>query len=115
MTEVNLFDLMPSDLTAGTSYDYYNKFPNFDEEWYYLLECATLKNADPNVVIQECQKLVDQRNTEILQNFGSRENPHTSYISFDELDFTLNNKDVKLYSDLLELGDSDDEVKLNTQ
>lgn len=68
--EVLLFDVLPESCTGGTSYDYYLHFPNFDEEFYYLLECATLQNADPEAIIKICREVQQERNQKLLDKFN---------------------------------------------
>lgn len=68
--EVNLFHCMSSEETFGTAYDYLLKFPGFDSEIYFLLQCATRGDADPDDVIAMCQDMVDIRQEELLSSFG---------------------------------------------
>lgn len=67
--EVMLFDIIPKEDTAGTAYDYARQFPGLHEELYYLLECATRQNADPEKVVQACREVVEERNQELLNSF----------------------------------------------
>lgn len=48
--DICLFEILPEDLTSGTAYDYYQKFPGFDEEIYYLLQFATRNDAEKDVM-----------------------------------------------------------------
>ena len=85
--EVNLYDCLPHSITFGTSYDYYCKFPMFDEEMFYLLECSTLNNAEPDEVIQRCREIASMRNKYILDNFEKSSNPYEMEIDISELDY----------------------------
>jgi hypothetical protein len=68
--EVLLFDVLPSDLTDGTAYHYYQEFPWFDEEVYYLLQNATRNDMPSDQCIELCQEIVDNKNKALLENFG---------------------------------------------
>lgn len=87
--QVQLYDLLPYQMTDGTSMFYKREFPNFEDEIYYLLECATLQNEEPDIIIDECRKLIDARNKDILDNFGTRTDPYECFISSDELDYSV--------------------------
>ena len=90
---VSLFDVLPADLTSGTSFDYFQKYPGLDEEVYYLLECSTLNNADQDELVRRCQELVDQRNGALLERWNSkRSNPYEQEISIEEIDYTINDE-----------------------
>lgn len=68
--EVSLFNVLPKSETDGTAFDYYLKFPFFDEEIYYVLQCTTKEDSDPARVVSICKDIVDSRNKELLRNFG---------------------------------------------
>lgn len=69
--EVPLFCVLPDEYTTGTSYEYYRNFPHLDEEVYYLLECATRQNADPEEVIEKCKQVQRERNEMLLSCFNN--------------------------------------------
>lgn len=71
--EVSLFDCLPQQVTEGTAYDFYTKFPWFDEEIYYLLELSTRENADPKEVVSQCNNIVDERNQQLLESFCGKQ------------------------------------------
>lgn len=85
--EINIFDALPLQETAGTAYDYLMKFPYFDDEIFYLLECATRENANPDEVIKQCKEIVDQRQKYILDNFEKRDNPDELFIPFEKFSY----------------------------
>jgi hypothetical protein len=89
--EIDLFRCLPADDTLGTSYDYFTRFPNFDEEVYYMLECATRENANVDELVKVCQEVVDARNKQMNERFeNTRSNPHEVEISTDELLYDIN-------------------------
>lgn len=89
--EVLIFDVLPDHHTAGTSYDYYRQFPNMDEELYYMLECATRQNSDPEEIIRMCKEVQAQRNEMLLQRFdNTRTDPDEIEIDFNDLDYGIN-------------------------
>lgn len=88
--KVLVFDVTPEQMTGGTSYVYFRKFPNFDEELYYLLECSTLNNTEESEVVKKCQEVVDARNAEALEKWNSkRTDPHEFEISLSDIDYTI--------------------------
>lgn len=86
--QCQLYDLLPYDMTFGTAMNYQREFPDFQEEMFFLLENATLHNANTELLISECQQIVDARNKEILDNFGTRTDPYECYVSPEELDYS---------------------------
>ena len=85
--EVKLFDCLPAQDTQGTAYDYFTKYPLFDEEVYYLLEVATRENANPEEVVKVSQETVDQRNNALVYNFENKLQLGEVLIGLDELPF----------------------------
>lgn len=81
--EVLVFDVLPHAYTDGTSYDYYRNYPRMDEELYYLLECATLNNADPEEIIKICKEVQQERNKILLDRFENKLNPNEVEIDLD--------------------------------
>lgn len=84
--EVMVFDILPEIYTGGTSYDYYRSFPLFDEEFYYMLECATRNNADPEEIIRVCQEVHKERNQRLLGKFGGK--------NVNEIDIDLDAEEI---------------------
>ena len=83
--EVNLYDCLPHSITFGTSYDYYCRFPYFDEPYYYLLECSTLNNADPDEMIERCREIVSMRNKYLMDNFEKSSNPYEYELPIEDI------------------------------
>jgi hypothetical protein len=83
--EVNLYDCLPHSITFGTSYDYYCKYPMFDEWMYYLLECSTLNNADPDEVIERCREIASMRNKLLMDNFEKGSNPYEYELPIEDI------------------------------
>lgn len=102
--EVSLFNVLPSELTDGTAYHYYQEFPFFDEEVYYLLQNATRNDAPTDACVEMCKEIVDSRNKTILENFGGAEINECEVI----LDY---NADPNLPEQLL----CDEETKCNEE
>jgi hypothetical protein len=92
--QVLIFDILPSLYTDGTSYDYLRKFPMFDEEFYYLMECATRQNADPEDVIKLCREVQQERNRQLLDNFEKKTNPNELMIELCDLDYSIKRDDL---------------------
>lgn len=88
--EVFVYNIMPVQETLGTSYDYLTKFRGFEEEVYYMLECATRENADPEDVVKLCQHVVDERNQALLEKWGKRTNPYELEVPEEKIDYTIN-------------------------
>lgn len=84
--QISLYDLAPESVTAGTSYDFFKKYPDLPEEMYYLFECITLKNAEESEVVTKCREIIQTRNEEIIQNFGARE-AKSELLDIEELDY----------------------------
>lgn len=97
--QVDLYRCLSHDLTSGTSYDYYTQMPHFDEEIYYLMENFTLKNCEFELLKAECQRIIDERNRLILENFEKvREIIYETEIQYDYIDYETNGlKDTNLY------------------
>lgn len=85
--EVLIFDVLPQLYTDGTSYDYYRNFPKFDEEIYYLLECATLQNVDSEEIIKACREVQQERNQTLLQRFEAPRAVNEIEMDLDELKY----------------------------
>lgn len=85
-----IFDILSDQHTAGTSYDYYKHFPNFDEEMFYVLECATRQNADPEEIIKVCKEVKAQRDEMLLQRFNNSRAPDELEIDLSDLDYGIN-------------------------
>ena len=84
--QVLLFDVLPELYTGGTSYDYYRHYPGFPEELYYMLECITLENADPEAILKACKEVMMERNELLLQKFNNtRSDPHEMEIDLEDL------------------------------
>ena len=83
--EIMLFDVLPENYTRGTSYDYYRNFPNLNEEMFYILECATLQNADPEAVLKACKEVLQERNELLLERFNSAREPGEIEIDLEDL------------------------------
>lgn len=87
--EVDLFKVLPESATSGTSYEYYQDYPLFPEEIYYLLECASRENADPEEVIQMCRAIMQERNKELYDKFNNTPDvPNEMKIELEELDYS---------------------------
>lgn len=83
--EILLFDALPGSITDGTSYDYYTKYPMFDEEQYYILECATRNNADPDRLVAMCRDIQQERNRMLIEMFENKPtNPYDIEIDDDK-------------------------------
>lgn len=89
--EVDLYKLLPHSETFGTSYYYLQEYPNMFTEFYFLLECATLNNADPEAVVKMCQEIVEKRNSELLDNFGKG----CSEIDIDKISYECTNLSIQ--------------------
>ena len=101
--EVLLFDVLPETHTGGTSYDYYRQFPNFDEELYYLLECATRQNADPEAIINVCREVQQERNQKLLDKFNNTpSDPSEILLDLEAEELNYNIINGKPSADLLE-------------
>ena len=68
--EIPLFAVLPSDITDGTAYDYFERFPFMNEEIYFLLQCGTRDDMSRDACVKLCQEIVDERNKTVLENFG---------------------------------------------
>lgn len=91
--DVDLFNCLPAQDTTGTSYDYFVKFPNFDEELYYMLECATRENADPEEVVKVCQEVLDARNNFLVNKFENTRGPYEQELLLEEiLEYKINDE-----------------------
>ena len=104
-SEVLLFDVIPEEDTAGTAYDYARQFPGMPEELYYLLECATRENADPDKVVQACREVLDERNEELLNSFGE---PNET-LNIEEILNYEQNSDFSKFQICLDEAQRDDE------
>lgn len=63
----------------------------FDEEVYYMLECASRVNADPEAVVKMCQEIQQERNKQLLLKFdNARSDPDELDIDFIDLDYSVN-------------------------
>ena len=85
--EIDLFNCLPAQGTAGTAYDDFTKFGGFCEEIYYLLEVSTRENADPDEVVKVSQDTVDQRNQALIYNFENKLEVGEVLIPLEELSF----------------------------
>ena len=90
--DVLIYNLLPSQDTDGTTYDYFVKFPNMNEEVYYMLECVTLQNIDESKLVEVCQSVVDQRNEKLLYNFNNSRKPNELDINIQDIDYNINNE-----------------------
>jgi hypothetical protein len=82
--EVFVFNVLPEFCTRNTSMDYFRKFPYFDEEIYYILECASLENADTTELVKTCQDIVDKRNKELLAKLDNSRKPNEIDVSLED-------------------------------
>lgn len=82
-----MFDVVPDKYTSGTSYDYYRNFPMFDEELYYILECATRQNAEPEDLMNSCRELKAERDALLLQRFENTRRPDELEIDLEEFKY----------------------------
>ena len=85
--EIDLFNCLPAQDTAGTAYDYFTKFSGFCEEVYYLLEVATRESADPDEVVKVSQEVTDQRSQALVYNFENKLETDEVLIPLEELSF----------------------------
>ena len=82
--EILLFDALPASITDGTSYDYFTKYDGFDEEIYYMLECATKRNADPEKLIEMCREVQQERNRMLIERFENKLDPFEVEIEMND-------------------------------
>lgn len=85
--EVFVYNVLPDFCTKNTSIDYFRKFPYFNEEIYYLLEYASLENADVEDVIKTCQDIVYKRNKELIEKIENGRKPNEIEISTEMFDY----------------------------
>ena len=86
--EILLFDVLPENYTSGTSYDYYRQFPGLNEEIYYLLECATRQNADPDAIVKACKEVVEERNKQLIEKFNNtRSDPYEMEMDLEDISY----------------------------
>lgn len=88
--EVELYKVLPETETSGTAYDYYLKFGGFDEELYYILECCTRQNADPDKLVELCRDIVDTRQKSMLDQFYNKLEPNEITVDLEDILYNTN-------------------------
>ena len=92
-TQVKLYNCLSLQETEFTSYDYFLKYPRFDEEVYYMLECASRENADPAEIVSVSQYTLEQRNKALVDNFENKLQIGEVLVNLDEdLNYKINDQ-----------------------
>lgn len=96
-TDIDTFSILPHDLTDHTARWYFERFFGLDEEYYYLLECASREPEKSDEIVRLCQYIVDERTNKFLETFGKNEPKEDGgfYISIKEIDYgSESNRDL---------------------
>lgn len=95
--EVDTYKILPKDMTDHTARWYYEHLGDgFDEEIYYLLECCSREPEKANEIVRLCQYIVDERQSQQLENFGKNEPTENGniYISIKELEYDIADRNI---------------------
>lgn len=104
-TTVDLYHVLNGADTEHTARWYYERFFGFDEEIYYLLECASREPERQEEIIKACQQIYDERTKKLMENFGKNEPEEGFDFNLEEIKYDLESRD------LFELGIQHDEAK----